>query len=204
MQIILWDATKQLSIRQIGLHCLFVLLCVAPFDSLLYAAENTTLRNPTWAKPIDVSSNLFQVDQGFYRNEQLQDKDIALLQALGVKTVLNLRSFHSDDDLLKGTGIESVRVPINTWAINDNNVSAALKALRAAQKEGPVILHCLHGADRTGLVTAMYRVLYQNWSKEVALKELTEGGYGYHAMWTNIPTYFNAVDIEKIRVAVEK
>jgi hypothetical protein len=50
----------------------------------------------------------------------------------------------------------------------------------------------------------MYRVLYQNWSKEAALKELTEGGYGYHAMWTNIPTYFNAVNIEKIRVAVEK
>jgi protein tyrosine phosphatase (PTP) superfamily phosphohydrolase (DUF442 family) len=202
MQMILWDATKQLSIRQIGLRCLLVLLCAAPFDSL-YAAENATPRNPTWAKPIDVSSNLFQVDQGFYRSEQLQDKDIALLQELGVKTVLNLRSFHSDDDLLKGTGIESVRVPINTWAINDNNVTAALKALRAAQKEGPVILHCLHGADRTGLVTAMYRVLYQNWSKEVALKELTEGGYGYHAMWTNIPTYFNAVDIEKIRVAVE-
>jgi protein tyrosine phosphatase (PTP) superfamily phosphohydrolase (DUF442 family) len=202
MQMILWDATKQLSIRQIGLRCLLVLLCAAPFDSL-YAAENATPRNPTWAKPIDVSSNLFQVDQGFYRSEQLQDKDIALLQELGVKTVLNLRSFHSDDDLLKGTGIESVRVPINTWAINDNNVTAALKALRAAQKEGPVILHCLHGADRTGLVTAMYRVLYQNSSKEVALKELTEGGYGYHAMWTNIPTYFNAVDIEKIRVAVE-
>lgn len=203
MQMILWDATKRLSTRQIGLCCLLVLLCAAPFDSL-YAAENATPRNPIWAKPIDVSSNLFQVDQGFYRSEQLQDKDIALLQELGVKTVLNLRSFHSDDDLLKGTGIESVRVPINTWAINDNNVTAALKALRAAQKEGPVILHCLHGADRTGLVTAMYRVLYQNWSKEVALKELTEGGYGYHAMWTNIPTYFNTVDIEKIRVAVEK
>jgi len=203
MQMILWDAPKRLSTRQIGLRCLLVLLCAAPFDSL-YAAENATPRNPTWAKPIDVSSNLFQVDQGFYRSEQLQAKDIALLQELGVKTVLNLRSFHSDDDLLKGTGIESVRVPINTWAINDNNVTAAIKALRAAQKEGPVILHCLHGADRTGLVTAMYRVLYQNWSKEAALKELTEGGYGYHAMWTNIPTYFNAVDIEKIRVAVEK
>lgn len=44
MQMILWDATKGLSTRQIGLRCLLVLLCAVPFDSL-YAAENATQSN---------------------------------------------------------------------------------------------------------------------------------------------------------------
>ena len=49
----------------------------------------------------------------------------------------------------------------------------------------------------------MHRLVYQGWSKEDALQELTQGGYGYHAMWKNIPSYLLKVDIEKIRRAVE-
>jgi protein tyrosine/serine phosphatase len=93
---------------------------------------------------------------------------------------------------------------VSTWSVGDTQVIAALKAIKAAEKDGPVLLHCLHGADRTGLVSAMYRILYQGWTKDQALQELTEGGYGYHALWKNIPTYLRAVDVEKIRTAVEK
>jgi protein tyrosine/serine phosphatase len=94
------------------------------------------------------------------------------------------------------------RIGINTWDINDNNVILALRTLRSAQQQGPVLLHCQHGADRTGLITAMYRILYQSWTKEQALEELTQGGYGYHSMWKNIPDYLRRVDVEKIRQGV--
>ena len=66
------------------------------------------------------------------------------------------------------------------------------------------MLHCHHGADRTGLVIAMYRIIYQGWTKDAALDELLHGGYGYHAMWKNIPSYIKHADVEKIRNAVDK
>ncbi|HWX02319.1 tyrosine-protein phosphatase [Collimonas sp.] len=170
-----------------------------------YAQAETiqaAVRKPEWAQAVDSSANLYLVDKNFYRSAALQPKDIKTLNALGVKTVINLRAFHADDDLLKNTGIKTVHVGINTWEINDKNVIDALRAIRAGARQGPVLLHCWHGADRTGLVSAMYRVVFQGWNKQQALEELTEGGYGYHSLWKNIPKYMAAVDIEKIRTAV--
>jgi hypothetical protein len=38
-------------------------------------------------------------------------------------------------------------------------------------------------------------------TKEEALKEMTEGGYNFHSIWRNLLTWFNKLDIEKIRKA---
>ena len=66
---------------------------------------------------------------------------------------------------------------------------------------GPDLIHCQHGADRTGLMSAMYRILEEGWTVDDALAELTEGGYGYHAMWSNILRYVRGADIDKLRAA---
>jgi len=44
--------------------------------------------------------------------------------------------------------------------------------------------------------------VFQNWSKEEAIEELMNGGYGYHAMYKNIPEFIRAADIESIRQRV--
>lgn len=160
-------------------------------------------RKPEWATPVGRAPNLFRVSPTLYRSAQLGEKDAAELRGLGIGHVVGLRAFHSDERWLRKTGIKTSRVKIFTWAISDRNVIAALRAIRAAEKEGPVLLHCWHGADRTGLISAMYRILYQGWSKEQALDELVNGGYGYHSLWKNIPAYLKQVDVEKVRRAVE-
>jgi protein tyrosine/serine phosphatase len=172
--------------------------------SLLQAAHaQEAQRRPEWATRVGKSPNLFQVTPTLFRSAQLGRDDVAELKALGIRNVVGLRAFHSDDDWLRKSGIKASRVKIYTWAVDDENIVAALKAIRTAEKEGPVLLHCWHGADRTGLVSAMYRLLYQGWSKAQALDELLNGGYGYHALWKNIPAYLQAVDVEKIRRLVE-
>ncbi|MDQ0394656.1 tyrosine-protein phosphatase [Labrys monachus] len=80
---------------------------------------------------------------------------------------------------------------------------AALRAIRRHRSRGPVLLHCQHGADRTGLVCALYRILDENWSKADALAEMKRGDYGYHAVWGNIPTYLRKADIAMLRAAIE-
>jgi protein tyrosine/serine phosphatase len=73
--------------------------------------------------------------------------------------------------------------------------------LRAiAQAEKPILIHCWHGSDRTGVVAAMYRMVFQNWPREQAIDEFVNGGFGYHAsFYPNIERYLKRVDIEAIR-----
>ncbi len=161
-------------------------------------------RDAEWATLVDRASNLHRVGPDFYRSARLSRAELPLLATLGIKTVINLRHFHADGDVLKETGIKMVRVPVNTWAISDQQVVATLKAIRAAEREGPVLLHCLHGADRTGMMTAMYRMVFQGWSRERAIDELHRGGFGYHTVWKNIDNYLRLVDAQAIRRRVEQ
>jgi uncharacterized protein (TIGR01244 family) len=184
-------------------HLLLLFLALAA-GSAGAQAPGAAERNAEWATPLPHVSNLHQVTPVLYRSAKLDSADVAQLQTLGVKTVISLRSFHSDTQVLDGSGIRAVRIPINTWAIRDKHVIATMRSIRAAEQQGPVLLHCLHGADRTGMMAAMYRMLYQGWPREKAIDELKNGGYGYHAVWKNIESYLKRVDVAALRAQIEQ
>ena len=142
--------------------------------------------------------NLYQIDELLYRSQQPTAENLAQIKALNIQTVINFRQYHSDKTLLSSTQINEQRIPMYTANIDDAEVIAALNAMMQARQQGPVLIHCQHGADRTGLMSAMYRIIYQGWSKEAAIEELTQGGYGFHTMWTNIPQYIQSADIAKL------
>lgn len=179
-------------------------ILIAGLPGIAIPAHAEELRKDDWATPVEQSRNLYRIGPALYRSAQLGPGDAALLQSLGIKTVVSLRAFHSDREVLKQSGIRMKQIRIYTWHIGDREVIAALRAIRSAESDGPVLLHCQHGADRTGLVSAMYRMLYQGWDSERAIDELVNGGYGYHAMWKNILHYLRTVDVDKIRQAVEQ
>ncbi len=187
------------------------LIVLMPFT----AGANEPLERPTiaatrpaaWARPIAVPGvpNLHRVAPNFYRSAQPEAAGFkALEKTPGIKTVVSLRAFNSDKPLLKNTGIHLVRVPIHTWNIETEEIVAALAAIRRAEASGPVLLHCQHGADRTGLISALYRVLYQSWTKDAALAEMKNGAFGYHAIWGNIPRYLRRVDRVALLRKVER
>lgn len=66
----------------------------------------------------------------------------------------------------------------------------------------PYLVHCNHGADRTGMTIALYRMAVQGWSREDAIEEMRRGGYGFHEVWKEIVTFLEQVDIEQVRRAV--
>ena len=156
-------------------------------------------RPAAWATPVDPAFNLYRITPTFYRSRQIEAQDVTELKQQGIRNVVSLRAFHSDRDVLKGSGIGHTRIKVLTWNIGDDDVVKALRAIRRAEKEGPVLLHCQHGADRTGLVSAMYRMVFQGWTREQALEELQSGDFGYHTLWKNIPDYLRNVDVESIR-----
>ncbi len=167
------------------------------------ATAPAAARSELWAVPIalDGVPNLHQITPTLYRSEQPTALGFRNLEKLGIRTVINLRAFNSDDDEVRGTSLRTERVRILTWNIDDDHVVAVMRMLRNPEN-GPYLIHCQHGADRTGLMSAMYRILEQGWSVNDALAELTSGGYGYHAVWKNILRYVRSADVEGLRAAI--
>jgi protein tyrosine/serine phosphatase len=162
-------------------------------------------RPAKWAQPVKATEvmNLHKLTDALYRCGQPDVAGMRDLQKLGVKTVINLRDFNDDEQEAKGTKLRLRNVDMNAWRIKNEEVAQVLALLRK-KDEGPFAVHCWHGADRTGVVCAMYRVVEQGWSREDAIRELKEGGYGFHKLWTNIPKYIGKVDIEKVRKRVDE
>lgn len=165
-------------------------------------AAATAIRPVTWGVAVAVPGvpNLHRVTPTFYRSAQpLKVGFSAIGNAVGIKTVISLRAFHSDKKMSAGTGLTLISIPINTWNIKQTDLVRALAALEVAGRLGPVLLHCQHGADRTGLVAALHRMLNEGWTREAALDEMRNGQFGYHAVWGNIPAFIERVDIEAMR-----
>ena len=122
--------------------------------------------------------------------------------------MINLRRTVDDSPRAVGTGLTTIHIKITTRHVTDENgakIVQALRALRDAQSSGPVLVHCTHGADRTGMIIALWRMLYQGWSRPDALNELQNGGFGFHSVWINIPRYLRQVDLADLqtRIAAE-
>lgn len=157
-------------------------------------------RDPAWAVPLERPGlpNLHKVDDNLYRGAQPTAEGFRELKALGIKTVINLRKFHSDRKLLGDTGLRYVSIGANAWHSEDEDVIEFLKTVSDTSK-GPFFVHCQHGADRTGTMNAVYRIVMQGWTKERAIEEMTRGGYGFHSVWKNLIRYIQKLDVEKIR-----
>jgi len=163
------------------------------------AAADVAERPPQWAAPIQLEGapNLHKINNGLYRSAQPTKEGMKNLEKMGVKTVINLRAFHSDAGNVDGTTLLNAELSVKTWHIEDEDVVRVLRII-GKKENGPFLIHCQHGADRTGVMSAMYRIVAQGWTKDAAIREMVEGGYGFHSIWSNVIAYVENVDEEKI------
>lgn len=157
-------------------------------------------RPARWAQPVDKKGlpNFHKVSDTLYRGAQPTAEGFRQLEAMGIKTVVNLRAFHSDKDEMKGSGLAYEAIPMKTWHPDVPDIVRFLAVVTDTNRT-PVFVHCQHGADRTGTLNAIYRIVVCNWSKEDAIEEMTKGDYGFHSIWTNLIDFINKLDIEAVR-----
>lgn len=186
-------------------------LASVPFFSVANAAARSRPR--AIRVKLAGADNLYKVDRRLYRSAQPTRAGFNnLSKSLGIKAVVSLREFHNDESLARGVPITLHRVGFNTWHIGDDDgekIVRALRLIRKAETQGSVLVHCQHGSDRTGAIIALYRILYQGVTKEAAIQEMMEGGFGFHPIWAslpvwgNIPAYIRSVDIAHLRRRIE-
>jgi protein tyrosine phosphatase (PTP) superfamily phosphohydrolase (DUF442 family) len=163
-------------------------------------AQDAPNRPANWAQRLEVAGikNCHQVMTNLYRGAQPTAEGMKQLQALGIRTVISLRALHSDKATLAGTGLKSVRMKMEPWHSDEDEAVFFLKAATDTNNL-PVFVHCERGADRTGVMCAMYRIVVCGWSKEQALDEMKNGGFGFNPVWQELVTFVEKSDVVRIK-----
>lgn len=183
--------------------CITVYLDYAQFWSSLHAGNDPnagTLNKANWAQPLDVPGlpNFHKVSDDLYRGAQPTAEGMSRLKELGIKTVVNLRSMHSDRDEIGKTELAYEHINMTTLNFKNEDAVHFLKIVTDSNCT-PVFVHCKHGADRTGTMCAIYRIAVQGWSKDEAIEEMIQGGFGFHSIWKNLVDYIRHLDIDEIK-----
>jgi len=142
--------------------------------------------------------NLFALNDSVYRSEQPNKKAFKELENFGFKTIINFRRIKIDERKAKNTNLKLVNLPMRSSELTETKIVEALKTINEAEK--PVLLHCWHGSDRTGIIVAAYRIVFEKWSKEDAVSEFRIKEFGYHENWyPNLIELLENLNTEDIR-----
>jgi protein tyrosine/serine phosphatase len=182
-----------------------LILPLAAFLCSLAQAGEYSVSSPRpsqWAQPIDTHYNLYEMTPTLYRSRQPDAAAQPLLKKLGVVTVVDFIK-ESDSKWLSDPSVAQVQIPLQTVHVDDADMIQSLRAIQTAQEKGPVLIHCKHGLDRTGLVAAMYRIVVQGWSKQAALDEMEHGGFGDADDLKHGIDYINKVDVDALKTALD-
>ncbi len=159
----------------------------------------------------DLIINFSQVNEGIFRGARLSSLEaVKYLKTIGVKNVINLQGGDLNSGLGKiipwaepgekpeviaaeknaatTLGMGYLHAPLNSLdpitTEEDRAIDEVLEFMHD-KNNWPLFLHCEHGADRTGLVVALYRVKYEGMNIEAARKEWIKNGHNMlHQMFT--------------------
>ncbi len=111
-----------------------------------------------------------------YRSAQPERKEFIELQRKGCRSILNLRTKHSDLPKISGLRLKEYRLA--SHHLTQEDIVQALEIIRRADM--PLLIHGNKGTDRTGVIVAAFRIVFQNWSVADALKEFQDSVNGLH------------------------
>jgi tyrosine-protein phosphatase SIW14 len=120
------------------------------------------------------------------------------VERLGIRTVLNLQEESPDpemdssyfslstikeSELCKELGINLVFmhveiVPPAEFPATQPPTIERFRAIMDDPSNYPVLIHCRAGLHRTGCLVALYRMEYEGWTRDEALRELKSHGFG--------------------------
>ena len=124
--------------------------------------------------------NFHRVNEGIYRGAQPKPGGLQLLRKLGIKTIVNLRDDDSraqeEEADARSAGLRYFNIPFGRLGRPaDKEIEQVLSTINDPENQ-PVLVHCKKGADRTGVVIAVYRITHDGWTSQQAKAEANRYG----------------------------
>lgn len=148
-----------------------------------------TEHHQKFAKRIEIVGveNLARINPNLYRGAQPTKEGFANLKALGIKTVINLRSHHTDKDVCRELGLRYYQIKIDLFKPPDPDQIEQFMQIVTNPENQPVFFHCHLGKDRTGVMAAVFRIVHDGWTNEEALAEMQY--FGFHDFYQHLKGY---------------
>ena len=122
-----------------------------------------------------------RVAPGIFRGGQPEPEGYATLKAMGIRTVINLRTRHGEREAVEAAGMQYVEIPMSFLKKADPATVRKALSVMSDPANQPVYIHCNVGVDRSGVVVAVYRMEVDGWSKAEAEAEME--AYGFNWIW---------------------
>src|SRR5262249_5075676 len=127
-----------------------------------------------------------KVADGVYSSGQPDEKQFAyLIDHYGIKSVVKLNSDRepANSPVVKSPQIAWWSVVSSTFSPSQEQITAILAAIDCAPK--PVLIHCLHGQDRTGMIVSLWRIRHGTSVKEAYADMMKSGFHTYYGgVWS--------------------
>lgn len=139
-------------------------------------------------------SNFQILGPDLWRGAQPTPQAFSLLKENGARTVISLRedqpALLKEREIVTALGMNYYAIPMRPFAVPEEESIDFFLDIVCDPENQPCFVHCLHGMDRTGLVSAIYRMQEYNWSFDEAYDELLK--MGFHPEFQNLFQVFEA------------
>ena len=151
-------------------------------------------------------NNFYQVSDGVYRANQPSPSHLKSYKKLGIRSVLSLRGRANqsydifEDDYCKKLNLNLVYSPISSSsAPSSEKLVNIITVMHELPK--PFVLHCKSGADRAGLVSALYLIVEKKLPVLEAKKQLSFKYLHLDFTKTGILDYIFDVFLERLKIS---
>ncbi len=143
---------------------------------------------PTFGKKLHLKGirNAGKISDVLYRGAQPKEVGLSELKILGITTIVDLRGedrgkVESERNLAESLGMRFVHIPVSGWSPPTDEQVVQFLSLFRSERGQKVFVHCRFGDDRTGVFVATYRMTFEKWSAQQAMKEMYF--FGFNGFW---------------------
>ncbi len=130
--------------------------------------------------------NFRAVTDWLYRGGQPDVAEIDQLVECGFRTVVSLRwnleAIKTELAQVRERNLHFYSIPLSYWVLPTRKQIDYFLSILDDESKRPVYIHCKHGQDRVGMMTAIYRIARENWTADQAYAEMKKNGFRYVQM----------------------
>jgi tyrosine-protein phosphatase SIW14 len=169
----------QLKIRSLTLAFFAALALIAAVPSF---AQIAPIGARAAAITIPGVPNAGSVTGTLFRGAQPNSSAYAGLQKLGMNIVVDFRAesgeVSSEKKSVESLGMKFVNLPWSGASLPSRDQILTFFTLLRDNPDQKIFIHCQYGADRTGVMIALYRIAVDHWTPDQAIAEMKD--FHYH------------------------